>query len=1348
MAEIKLTPEQQLVVDTRNCNLLVAAAAGSGKTAVLVKRIIKKVTEEGQDIDRLLIVTFTNAAAAEMRERIGAAIEEALAQNPENAHLQRQMLLLHNAQITTIHSFCLSVIREFFHLLSLDPGFRIGDEAELSLLKADVLEEVLEECYEREEASFVAFVESFGSAKNDDAVKGYILKLYNAAMSQPWPEEWLDSLDEGFLLSEEEFQKHPMFTHVMQEVKNCLADCRTVLERLFALSGEPEGPTAYRETFLADEAELLRLSGAATDYVTFANALADLKFTALSRKKQEASEEKKELAKALRDHIKKQLKKLQEDFFYESTEELWQSIVHMELPMQGLISVTKKFMSRYEAQKQEKNLLDFNDLEHMALRILVERDEAGKPCPTAAAKTLSGRFDEIMIDEYQDSNMIQESVLTSVSGAWRNNPNVFMVGDVKQSIYRFRMACPDLFMEKYETYGTSGPARKIDLAKNFRSRRGILDAINVLFAGLMHKDSTEVEYDAAASLYFGASYPEEKAAHCTEVLFVPAEPADKGVLNSGNAEMWVPGTGADAGTGGSGWNSESDSEESGDAAGSEAEDGELSQEEKTLVQAEAYAVAKRIRELLHSDLTIGSDERSVNYGDIVILLRTMSGWSEAFLEVLAEQGIPAYADTSAGYFKTFEIRKTLDFLRILDNPKQDIPFAAVLHSPIGGFTAQELAELRVKYGAVSAENKTNRCLYAAARKAAAECGTEKAGKEPEVLNRASRSASEWSAARKAARFFELYDRLRAEADYVSIHELVEHFYRYSGFYDVVTVMPGGERRRGNLDMLIVRAKQYEATSFSGLYDFIRYIDRLIKYEVDFGEAGAGETGQMVRIMSIHKSKGLEFPVVFLCGMEKKMNRMDMRDRLIIHSELGLGPEFVDTKLRVKSPTLLKKIIAKQMNEELIAEELRVLYVAMTRAREKLILVGAMKEPEKRCAAWQQRSETVGERGMLASYVLKANTYFDFICPLLMAGQTASGGGRVSITKHMENEAFPDAAFTGNFELREYGAGDRLAETETVQKTKEELLAILEEMKSMEPEGSEEATAVRELLDLQENFAYPYDVEANLPVKVTVSELKRLHMEDEERESAEAAGSKAGNMTGDNTEAGSAVQCLLPDEISFDDILPGEIDEHGNILLQLSPSGELTVPEDDSTYPEFLKPEKTVSGSDRGTIYHHVMELITFAENMPKNTVKATLDAMVQEGRLKPEERDAVNDWKLVKFFASGLGKRMSRASAAGKLRREQPFVIGLPAKDLYPDSDSEEMVLVQGVIDAFFEEEDGLVLMDYKTDRIFEDAKTELTKKYQSQLGYYRVALEKLTGKPVKEIWFYAFAKDEDIRIE
>ena len=1257
MAEVKLTKEQQKVVDTKDCNLLVAAAAGSGKTAVLVKRIIKKVMDDSQDIDRLLIVTFTNATAGEMRERIGMAIEEVLEVAPDNKHLQRQMLLLHNAQITTIHSFCLSVIREFFHLIDLDPVFRIGDEAELSLLKSDVLEKVLEEFYEKEEESFLSFVESYGSAKNDSQIVEYIKKLYEVAISHLWPSDWLDNLLESFRLSEADWKQHPMLQQIMQEVKNTISDCFCIVNRMIALTEEVDGPFLYRDCFIEDKKQLEQLMLCATDYESFSVALQNVKFGRLPVKKQEVSEEKKQLAKNLREHMKKQLAKLQEDFFYQSSSELWKETIQMEFPMRGLILVTKEFLSRYQKEKREKNLLDFNDLEHMALQILVKQTEEGI-VPTDAGKVLAERYDEIMIDEYQDSNLIQEAILNSVSHERDGNPNVFMVGDVKQSIYRFRMACPTLFMDKYRTYKDEGLYQKIDLHKNFRSREGILNAINVIFAGLMHEDSTEVEYDELSALYYGANYSEETKEHKTEVLFVKVD------QESTEKEETI----------------KKEQENLEEEVGNEKEDGELTQEEISMIQAEALAVATRIKELITSGFLVGSEAKPVDYGDIVILLRTMSGWSEKFLEVLTEQGIPAFADTSAGYFKSFEIRKTLDFLRILDNPKQDIPFASVLHSPIAGFSAQELAELRVKYGVISKEDKKYRCLYDATREAV------KA--EPNG---------------RLAKFLTLYDKLRELADYISIHELIEQFYEESGFYDVVTVMTGGERRRGNLDMLLAKAKQYEATSFSGLYDFIRYMDKLIKYEVDFGEATSGACGKMVRIMSIHKSKGLEFPVVFLSGMEKKMNRQDIQKRLIFHSELGLGPEFVDTTLRVKSPTLLKKTIAKKMNEELIAEELRVLYVAMTRAKEKLIMTGAMKKPEKRYDIWKEQSETVGERGLLFSYVAKAKTYYDFICPLLLhqtidMEQLSKG---VFIDKKVN---LAQKEFLGQFYFREVQRKGLAEEITLVEKTKEELLFVLEQLGDNTMEKDVLSKEIYDLLSRQADYVYPYAEEAKLPVKVTVSELKKLSLEEKE-----------------------AVEAFVEDALEE------------QVLSEI---------EETCSYPEFLLPEKEVLGSDRGTAYHRVMELLPFEHTITRSSLPILLDTFVQEGKLRQQERELVNEYKVWKFLNSTLGKKMQVAGKQGKLHREQPFVLGLPAKELYSDSESTEIILVQGMIDAFFEEEDGLVLLDYKTDYIHSDAIQELTKKYKEQLKYYKKALESLKQKKVKEVWFYSFSKDFGFIVE
>lgn len=1239
MAEIRLTTEQQKVVDARECNLLVAAAAGSGKTAVLVQRIIKKLLdpEHPQDIDRLLIVTFTNAAAAEMRERIGAAVEEALEQDPENGHLQRQLMLLHSARITTIHSFCLSVIREFFHVIPLDPGFRIGDEAELSLLRSDVFNEVLEKCYEDGSKEFLKFSESFGGVGKDAQLIAYAKSLYELSISQLMPEEWLDSLEKQFNFSEEEGNHHPVFSEVMHLVKETIKNCRTLNEQMHALCLEPDGPAAYTDAVESDRELLDELWERTDSYDAFSEKIVELSFARLSTKKQETSEEKKQLLKDLRDTLKKLLKGISENYFYAPKEELIADMQDMAPAMKGLLFLTRAFRERYAQAKREKNLLDFSDLEQMALRILVCK-EGENLVPTREARILAGRFDEIMIDEYQDSNRIQEAVLGSISGIWEERPNIFMVGDVKQSIYRFRMACPELFMEKYRTYQEEGAYRKIDLHKNFRSRSGVLGAINVLFSGLMKEKSTEVEYDEAAALYYGADYPEETKENETELWIVPTKAAEDAAESE--EEEFIE-----------------------EETAEEAE--ELSHEEKTLAQAEAMAVAARVKQWEKDGFLIGGKgkQHRAEYRDMVILLRTMSGWSEQFLEVLSEQGIPAYADTSSGYFKSFEIRKTLDFLRILDNPKQDIPFAAVLHSPIAGMNAEEIATLKTGYG-FSAEGKPV-CLYTAARKAAQE--------EPEG---------------KAAGFFALYDRLAEEAAYLSIHELLEHFYRYSGFLDVVTVMPGGDKRRGNLEMLIVKAKQYENTSFNGLYDFIRYIDKLIKYEVDFGEAQTGDGGNMVRIMSIHKSKGLEFPIVFLCGMEKKFNRRDMQNRLIFHAESGLGTDFIDPELRIKAPTLMKKVMAAKKNEEMIAEELRVLYVAMTRAKEKLIMVGAAKQPEKRLEKWQMQAMSAKD-GLLSSYIKKASTYFDFVCPLVFSGD-GDENERTLVFRRGDTE------FCGAFLIRKTEKEIQMQTElfkESGRKTKQEILQILSELTEEEASGGETVKEIRRLLKRQTEFSYRYEKEAELPVKVTVSELKRLHPEESEEETGAWSGQVKHIVRAEETE---------------------------------------------DSYPEFLKEKKKLSGSDRGTLYHRVLELLPLANRMTKKEITEFLDRLEADGKLSREERMTVLPGKIYGFVQSELGKRMQHAAQAGKLHREQPFVFGIPACEVYPESETEELLLVQGIMDAYFEEEDGLVLVDYKTDFIKEDAEKELSAKYRVQLQYYRKALEKLKHKPVKEVWIYS----------
>ncbi|MGN0505032.1 MAG: helicase-exonuclease AddAB subunit AddA [Lachnospiraceae bacterium] len=1257
MADLKLTTEQQQVVDARECSLLVAAAAGSGKTAVLVQRIIKKVmdTEHPTDIDRLLIVTFTNAAASEMRERIGAALEAALMEHPDSTHLQRQMMLLHSAQITTIHSFCLSVIREHFHLLHLDPGFRIAEEAELSLLESDVLSELFEERYEQADAAFLSLVECYGNPKSDKVLEDYVKKLYHYAVSQPWPEAWLSEIREGFSLSEQEFREHPLMLLILGEVKRALKDALVLQKKMLRLTEEPDGPALYRDCFLQDGELLENLSTAVErGYEELAKSLFENDFTRLPSKKQEADEEKKERAKALRAEVKDIVAKIKKDFFYEPLPEMYQELHAMEEPVGALIQLTLDFMERLSDAKEEKNLLDFSDLEQFALKVLVANED-GKPVPTEAARMLAERYDEIMIDEYQDSNLVQEYILGSISGEWDGHPNLFMVGDVKQSIYRFRMARPQLFVEKYDRYDyeETSAHRKIDLNKNFRSRSSVLESVNRLFAGLMHKESTEVEYDAKARLNYGGLYEADEAYHRTELLFVRA------------------------------------GEEAEQTASPEASE---TDEERTAVQTEALAVAMRIKELVSQEMPVSAkkESRPVRYEDIVILLRTMAGWSETFLEVLTEQGIPAYADTSAGYFRAMEVQKTLSFLKILDNPKQDIPFAAVLHSPIADFSAEELAELRIRYGVISGQEKKQRTLYEAARlayldmeKNGSEGGASEGGAETENLRQ------------KLKAFFGLYDRLKEEAKYISIHELLEHFYAYSGYYDTVSVMPGGERRRGNLDMLVAKAKQYETTSYSGLYDFLRYMERLVKYEVDFGEAKAESSGNMVRIMSIHKSKGLEFPVVFVCGMEKKLNCMDMRDKLIFHPELGIGADFVDTELRIKGPTLFKKALVRKLTQEMISEELRVLYVAMTRAKEKLILTGTVKKFEERISAWQERAMTRDIGGLLSVHVLGATTYFDFVCPMIF-GQP--GAEEYFVFREVKNEQLTAAGVERS-------------------RTTEQLLTELEMIEEAEEDNSEISLKLRFLLESRENYCYPFKKEAELPMKVTVSELKRLSLilEEEERQAAEEQ---------EEQERTATVSSVLPEEMP-----------------------EKAECQEDVSYPDFLKPEEKLSGSDRGTVYHRVLELLPMEKSYTAALLSKELQVLKEAGKIKEEELAVISERKLLTFFSSPLAGRMRTAEEAGLLYREQPFVLGIPARELYPEADTSEPVLVQGIMDAFFVENGEIVLLDYKTDYVKQDAKEELTKKYRTQLCYYKRALEQLYGLPVKEMRIYSFSGDCDFEV-
>ena len=1181
---MKWTEEQQKVIDTRDRNILVSAAAGSGKTAVLVARILALVTDPAHpvDIDRLLIVTFTNAAAGEMRQRIRDALEARAEEAPENAHLQRQLVLIHNAQITTIHSFCLQVLRSHFHMIGLDPGFRIADEGEMLLLRQDVLKETLEEAYElgagevhtTETEEFRQLLEQLAPGKDDQAVQNALLQVYQFSLGQPWPDEWLAGCRMAYCRPDkEETPPEPDWVRfVVKDTKRVLADVREEILYAITLCQAEHGPYMY-EKAMQDDLAMVEALQAADSYRELAKAFAvSGTYTRLSTKKDESvSKEQKEQVQELRAGIKDALASVRVQYFYDRPEALEETFYASGVVVRALTRLVKRFMEKLTEKKREKNVLDFSDLEHLALEILVVHDETGIQASPAAME-YAEQFEEIMIDEYQDSNLVQELILNSVAGRGRGEANRFMVGDVKQSIYRFRLACPELFLEKYQTYRELENACRIDLHKNFRSRSEMLDGVNEIFRQIMTENLGGIVYDKDAMLYPGAVFAPDsgEARRLPEFLLLDPEDQDK-------------------------------------------------------QEAEARLVGMQIQQMVGS-FPVWDAKRSayrpMAYRDIVILLRTVSGWAETFGEVLSDMGIPCFTGSQKGYFSAVEVRTVLAYLEVLDNPVQDIPLAAVMRSPIGGFSDEALAKLR----SASEERRFYDCCTAY------------------------RDNGENAALRLALdTFFRQMEYFREKAAYTPIHLLLWEILDVTGYGAYAAALPAGRQRKANLDMLVEKAIAYEATSYRGLYHFIRYIESLKRYEVDYGEASLGtESDDTVRIMSIHKSKGLEFPVVFVSGLGKQFNETELRGRLALHSSFGIGCDYVDTTLRLRQPSLLKKVIQKTSALENLGEELRILYVAMTRAKEKLILTGVVPNASQKLEAWQ----TLNVRAMETlsySTLTKASSYLDWVLPALL--------------QHSGKDCFL---------LRVLSAEDLLEESKEAKAS--DLWRVLEHPKE-EPEA-------RRYLERVFSAEYPYEQEQAISGKVSVTELKK--------------------------------QTQLPEE-------------HEG--LELYP-----VKESKGTVPRFRAAETTMPGSMRGTIYHTFMENLDFHK---KDVLETQLEEWIKCGKMTRDEAAAVRISDIRRFLESDIGLRMERAEEGGRLHREQPFVLGVPAHEIRSCWQSEELVLVQGIIDAWFEEDDGIVIVDYKTDRV--RTMQTLAGRYHIQLEAYAKAVARLTGKTVKECGIYSF---------
>ncbi len=1289
------TEEQQRAIALKNRRLLISAAAGSGKTAVLTERIIRRITDpaDAVDIEELLVMTFTRAAASEMRERIRRRLEERLqgtaAERKNSAlhqRLQRQLALMDAAKITTIDSFCLSILREHADLTELDPAFRVGNEEELALLKNDVADALLEECFAAGEEGFERFAAGFSQGKTEKGLAELLLSLYQFSESAPWPEEWLENCLREAEQSAGDSRKTETtawMQYLLSEIRGFAAELVKKAEEALLLCEEEGGPSGYADTVRTELRGLERLAEVRS-FPALQEALAAFSsWQMIGRNPKGADKEKAEAAKALRDFWKSGVQKVAEQFGAEAAESLAADLSAEAETIRTLISLVREFGRRYARKKRERNLIDFSDLEHMALALLWERQEDGSRKRTPLAEEYAESFREIYVDEYQDSNGVQEALLGAIERG-----SVFLVGDVKQSIYGFRQARPELFSEKYERYRKcteetavpEGEDTRVDLRKNFRSRHELLDTANSVFRRLMDRPVGGIVYDSDAALYCGAGYPEN--------------PLDSGSYQS---ELLLAETAEDA--------------------------------EESKAETEARLIAGRIRELTDpasafrvTDSGTGA-LRHAEYRDMVILLRAVSGQAEEFVNVLMSEGIPAQAEQRTGYFSALEVKTALSLLSAIDNPLLDIPLAAVLRSPIGGLSGTELAcltaEAELQRRQSEAEGKREGKAGRSAegfRKAEDSQGTERArttegfrkdeaddaaqeeeaageseGSENGGSNSESRGSTLFAclytvrnsvrhpeAAEKLRRVLHFLEDAAEKALYMSLPELIREVLETSGYGSYAAALPGGELRSANLQMLIVKAGDFERTGYRGLYDFVRYIELLKKYDTDYGEAAAEEAeGNVVRIMSIHKSKGLEFPVVFLAGTGRKFNLRDSSAGVIADQDFGIAADVVDLSLHTRGSTLKKNVLAWHLRTQLLGEELRVLYVAMTRAKEKLVLTAALRDADK---ALRDLRESGGIVQPGSADVRAAGCYLDWIL-LAMRTDAERCGICVSVR----------------------GAETAAAETE---QREAQTAALRERLLRMAetPAGPEQHSRFRWL-----NQPYPYEEDVTLYSKRSVSELKfRGQNEDDMHAFREYSAENAAEGTEDTAE-----KMAEPE------------------LTEASGSSE-------SSERDALQ-----KAAMRGIAVHRVMEKLDYGALPLCGKIGEYLDGLTERGIFSEEERAVLREEEFETFLHSPLCRRMEAAWQRGRLHREAQFVMALPAREVEPGRSSEEPVVIQGIIDAWFEENGEIVLVDYKTDR--GASARQLSGRYRAQLALYARALGMMEQKNVSARLLWSFARGEAI---
>ena len=1249
------TEEQKAVIAHREGNLLVSAAAGSGKTAVLVEHVLSLILEENASLSSLVLMTFTEAAAEEMKERIKKRLEEHL-QKGYDKRILREIALLPTADISTIHAFCKRLIEENYAGLSIDAHFRIGDTGEMSLLQSDILEELLEEEYEKKEEAFLTFVDQFSMGKKDKGIEELILKLYNLASAMPFPKAYL----QGLLEEDAHSRRAKWEKDLYEDMKSRLKNLSFLYEDALDLCREPNGPIEYEERILEERDQCLALANA-ENLEDLVRGLESLNFGRLKSTKSEG----KELVKSLRERGKKTLKTWQENYRLLPTELEEEVEEKGQKRIMELVRLCLHFLERYQKEKEERAVLDFSDLEHFALKLLYQDGQY-----SALADELAKSYREILVDEYQDSNLVQEYIVRALSQERFGKPNVFQVGDVKQSIYRFRMARPELFLEKYHDEGYP----KIFLRKNFRSDEGVLSAVNTLFFKIMKKDFGGIEYDFENSLFLGKVKKEEQVKeHSGEELEQEKKPeknvgenqgeedkAQSGEEHKEKPEREAPSSGKQrrdqtellllelektASTGedeGDGEDNKEDSKgDDGNRASTSASGKSLSK-----LELECKMIAAKVRELL---------EKGYAYKDMVILLRSPHSVSREMVDIFGKEGIPAYAELKTGYYSAVEVETVLSFLAIIDNPRQDIPMAAVLRSPLFSFTDDELGQIVLAKGSLyekpydkSKENAVNLSLQA-----------EKA--LPPALE------EKWQ------NFQGKLERYRRLSRSLRLHSLLTLIYEETDYYNYVRALPLGEKRQANLDQLLEDAKQFEKGSYSGLFHFIRYIEKVKKQEQDQGEATVfSEKDDLLRIMSIHHSKGLQFKVVFLSQLHKTFNKMDSKAKMLMDSELGLAADYLDLETRIKYPSLHKIAIKEKGERESLGEELRVLYVAMTRAEEKLILTGVCKNEEDLIKKFpvQERLSLEDIRG--------ASSYLAWI---LMA----------------YSRSFFESTKTEEIALRflskedlEENEGKAMGEAISLEKKLYEFLGT-----------GRENTEAEKLMEEHFSYVYPYEKSTHRSPKYSVSLLKMKAMEEH------------GKKLSETGQEGSAV---VP-----------EWDEETEARQQAKEKP-------DSPLIQKMKAEGINIGAAIGDSYHHALAFYDYSKDISQLS-----------DYLSPEEYGLLNQEKLQKFLDSPLGQLFAKAYKENTLYREQHFMQEVEYEKLFPEDggDNVEKVILQGIIDAFIMEEDGIILVDYKTDRVKDGE--ELRNRYQKQIDLYSEALEQILGKKVKRRVLYSFSLGEEV---